>query len=89
VNHAARLPALQAALLSEREEAKLAVALEKQALEEARNARVRVGPHCRQLLGLHCGGRTQPHCGRRTPATHCTRCYSAHLATRELNTRSA
>jgi hypothetical protein len=38
-------PTLQAALLSEREEAKLAVALEKQALEEARTARVKVRRH--------------------------------------------
>eukprot|EP00878_Enallax_costatus_P010231 GHUV01010679.1.p1 GENE.GHUV01010679.1~~GHUV01010679.1.p1 ORF type:complete len:727 (+),score=275.30 GHUV01010679.1:539-2719(+) len=37
----ARLEALQSALLSEREEAKLAVTLEKQALEEARTARIK------------------------------------------------
>jgi hypothetical protein len=40
------LLAVQAALLSEREEAKLAVALEKQALEEARTARIKVGQQC-------------------------------------------
>jgi hypothetical protein len=50
-DHAARLPALQAALLSEREEAKLAVALEKQALEEARTARVKVGPTANSCFG--------------------------------------
>lgn len=48
---------LQAALLSEREEAKLAVALEKQALEEARTARVKVGRYSScmwsMLEGLH------------------------------------
>lgn len=36
---------LQAALLSEREETKLALVLEKQALEDARSARIKVG-HC-------------------------------------------
>lgn len=35
----------QAALLSERDEAKLTITLEKQALEEARAARIKVGVH--------------------------------------------
>lgn len=37
-----RLLLVQAALLSEREEAKLALVMEKQALEEARSARIKV-----------------------------------------------
>jgi hypothetical protein len=39
---------LQAALLSEREETKLALVMEKQALEEARTARIKVGQHTRR-----------------------------------------
>jgi hypothetical protein len=77
IDHAARLPALQAALLSEREEAKLAVALEKQALEEARTARVKVGPTANSCFGCIVVADSQP-------ATHYTSSYSTHSAMRQL-----
>lgn len=41
--HEGLLVCVQAALLSEREETKLALVMEKQALEEARTARIKVG----------------------------------------------